>query len=115
MATDIILDDGGQERITLAATAVKTTAADFIMDSPVRHKGKPGLRRALVHDPSDGLTLSYNGDYPGCVKIVDANLRLRIHAQVGTNPVLPKRANVGDVYAVVCISPLSEIGREVGR
>lgn len=113
MATDIILDDGGQERITLAATAVKTTASDFIMDSPVRHTGKPGLRRALVHDPNDGLTLNYNGDYPGGVKIVDANLRLRIHAQVGTNPVLPKRANVGDVYAVVCISPLSEIGQEV--
>jgi len=112
MATDIILDDQGKERITFAATSLKTTATDFIMDSPVRHQGTPGLRRAMVHDANDGLTLNFNGDYPGGVRVIDAQIRLKIYPQFGASPVLPKRGAVGDLIAIVCISARSLVAQE---
>jgi hypothetical protein len=53
----------------LDAAAVETTASDFLLDCPARHKGGPGFRRALVHDFNDGLTINFAGDYPGGVTI----------------------------------------------
>ncbi|QXP53073.1 MULTISPECIES: hypothetical protein [unclassified Cellulophaga] len=38
------------------------------MDNADRRNGS-GHRRALVHDHEDGLTINYNGDYPGGVTI----------------------------------------------
>ncbi len=32
-----------------------------------RKKGASGHRRAMVHDNTDGLTINFNGDYPGGV------------------------------------------------
>ena len=52
---------------------LKTTAADLILDSPARHRPNTRrLRRALVHDQADGLTINFNRDYPGGVTINDA-------------------------------------------
>lgn len=103
MATDIVLDDAGKEWIALEATAIKTTAADLIMDCPLRHKGKPGLRRALVHDQADGLTLNFNRDYPGGLTLNDTRVRLKVHLHIGRQPALPRRAVVGELYAVSCV------------
>ena len=74
MATDLILDHDGGNSIVIDAAALKATASDFLLDSPHRHTGgqinrKAGGRRALVHDFEDGLTVNFDGDYPGGVTI----------------------------------------------
>jgi hypothetical protein len=53
----------------LEASVVQATASDFLLDAPSRHTGRPGFRRALVHDFNDGLTVNFAGDYPGGVTI----------------------------------------------
>lgn len=42
---------------------------DIKLDNPERRTRSSGHRRALVHDHQDGLTINFNGDYPGGVKI----------------------------------------------
>lgn len=106
MATDIILDADGKERITFAAVSLKTTAPDTLIDSPARHKGKPGLRRAPVHNVEDGLTIYFNGDYPGGRTLLDARIRLRINRQIPLAPILPKRAEPGEGRAQDGFPPL---------
>lgn len=70
MPTDVKLDEGPRgDTVLLDGGVVQATAFDFVLDSPFRHKGPPGLRRALVHDFSDGLTINWAGDYPGGVTI----------------------------------------------
>jgi hypothetical protein len=71
MPTDIKLDEGDGNCVLVEANVLKTTAADFILDSPHRRQpGGPPLRRALVHDTADGLTINFNGDYRGGVTVV---------------------------------------------
>jgi hypothetical protein len=70
MATDVKLDAGPRgDTVVLDGGVVQANAFDFVLDSPSRHKGPPGLRRALVHDFNDGLTVNWAGDYPGGVTI----------------------------------------------
>ncbi len=69
MSTDVKLDQDNGFSLVLEANVVKATAADFVLDSPVRHTGRGATRRALVHDFSDGLTVNWDGDYPGGVTI----------------------------------------------
>lgn len=64
-AKDIVLVD--RERMK------KPPADDDKLDK------EPNLRRALVHNPDDGLTINWHGDYPGDVRVdsnftVDPNL-----------------------------------------
>jgi hypothetical protein len=66
MATDIKLDDGQGNQVVLESDILRSTASDFMLDAPSR-RGSGGPRRALVHDGSDGLTINFNGDYPGGV------------------------------------------------
>ena len=62
MATDVLLDaeDGGY--VVIESRVLKTTASDFILDALARRahneRGARGLRRALVHDQGDGLTIN---------------------------------------------------------
>jgi hypothetical protein len=69
MATDVKLDqvDGGF--LVLEGRVVKATAADFMLDSPARRLKPTPFRRALVHNQSDGLTVNFNGDYPGGITL----------------------------------------------
>ncbi|HMG72815.1 MAG TPA: hypothetical protein VK582_04885 [Pyrinomonadaceae bacterium] len=69
MATDVKLDqvDGGF--LVLEGRVVKATAADFMLDSPARRIRPTPFRRALVHNQSDGLTVNFNGDYPGGITL----------------------------------------------
>lgn len=109
MPTDIALDHEGHECIALAASEIRTSASDVIIDCPARHKGKPGPRRALVHDQNDGLTINYNGDYSGGITLNDAQVRLKVHTHVGWKPILPRRGVVGELYAVSLISMEAEL------
>lgn len=98
MATDIIMDDEGGNYLTLSAFFVRARAADFMLDHPQRRRpGAGGYRRALVHDPEDGLTINYANDYPGGIKLNSAKLNLRAMKGAGG---LPKTGNVGDLIFV---------------
>jgi hypothetical protein len=98
MATDIKIDQGGDgDHIVIDANVIEASAFDFVLDSPQRHTGKEGHRRALVHDQSDGLTINYNGDYPAGVSIVAANLNLRLTKQETGEEQLPHDGRVGDM------------------
>jgi hypothetical protein len=70
MATDVKLDAGDGTFVMIEARVLKAACSDLMLDSPQRRKenGKPN-RRALVHDSQDGLTINFNGDYPGGVTI----------------------------------------------
>jgi hypothetical protein len=71
MATDLRLDDIDGNYVVIDSGVLKSTATDFLLDNPSRHTGTHHLRRALVHDQRDGLTINFNSDYPGGVTIND--------------------------------------------
>lgn len=86
MPTDIKLDQGGGNWVVIEGSALKTTAADFMLDSPVRRlPGGSQHRRALVHDATDGLTINFAGDYRGGTS-VHGNLAVSGDIQVGSGP-----------------------------
>ena len=78
--TDLRLDEVDGNYVVIDSRVLKSTASDFVLDSPGRHTGRHGLRRALVHDQRDGLTINYNRDYPGGVTINDV---VAIHSRTG--------------------------------
>jgi hypothetical protein len=58
------------ESIEVQGNALRCTTWDLMLDSPDRRiSPNPLFRRALVHDVGDMLTVNYEGDYPGGVKI----------------------------------------------
>ena len=66
MKSDIKLDG---DWVILEGNWTRVRTWDFMLDAPDRRQTNSGWRRALVHDSTDGLTINYNGDYPGGVKI----------------------------------------------
>ena len=81
MDADIKLDGSV---VRLEGDRVAVTAPDLEVNSPARRTGAghSTLRRALVHDGRDGLTINFGGDYPGGVFIagnVELNAGLRSH------------------------------------
>jgi hypothetical protein len=81
MATDVKLDQGDGSFLVLEGRVVKAAASDFMLDSPERRKGIKPFRRAMVHDQSDGLTINFNGDYPGGVRLVGVTEIIPQHQQ----------------------------------
>jgi hypothetical protein len=69
LTTDVRLDQVDGTFLELEARVVKAIASDFMLDQPSRRKGGGPHRRALVHDQNDGLTINFNGDYPGGVTL----------------------------------------------
>src|SRR6185436_20443835 len=63
------LDQVDGSFLVLEGRVVKATAADFMLDSPARRIKPTPFRRALVHNQSDGLTVNFNGDYPGGITL----------------------------------------------
>jgi hypothetical protein len=57
------------EWVIVEGNWTKLSTVDLMLDSPARRKTSGGLRRALVHDHDDGLTINYGRDYPGGVRI----------------------------------------------
>lgn len=85
--TDILFDES--ETLTVVAPVLKIEGHDVILDSAERRRaGSATFRRALVHDQNDGLTINFNGDYPGGVTIngikalaVSGDIEIRISHQ----------------------------------
>jgi hypothetical protein len=76
MATDIRLDEFDGSWVVVQSRVFKLTAIDFSIDSPERRSpGGGSLRRALVHNAEDGLSVNFAGDYPGGVT-VQSDLRV---------------------------------------
>jgi hypothetical protein len=102
MSSDILLNDGSNEDwVTVQASVLRSHAADLIIDSPPRRSNNRGYRRAFVHNGNDGLTVNFNGDYPGGVTLNDvASLYLRPRHQDGGTPRLPVSAVVGELVMI---------------
>jgi hypothetical protein len=68
MSSDIVLDD---QVVTVQGSVLLCQTSDLVLDNEGRRgpKNRSASRRALVHDQRDGLTLNFNGDYPGGVTI----------------------------------------------
>ena len=88
MPTDVKLDQVNGNYIILEASVIKATSTDVLIDAPTRRQGGGPLRRALVHDQSDGLTINYNGDYPGGVTINGLKAIGLAKAAIGSFPTL---------------------------
>lgn len=70
MPTDVRLDQGDGSFVIVEGRVLKVIGSDLILDSPGRRsETQSANRRALVHDSGDGLTINFNGDYPGGVTI----------------------------------------------
>jgi len=66
--SDIVF--GTLDQIEVLCSNLNVHGTDLTLDSPARRKPNgPRLRRALVHDQSDGLTINFNNDYPGGVSM----------------------------------------------
>jgi hypothetical protein len=86
----------------IEGSVLDAKVSDIILDSPARRGPDGGpFRRALVHDQSDGLTVNFNGDYPGGVRINNVSLNLKVLHQSGGSPVLPKEGSPGDILMIV--------------
>lgn len=60
----------GDVKLTqMSGYQLKLAYADVLLDKPERRRVTTGMRRALVHDFNDGLTLNWSSDYPGGVTI----------------------------------------------
>jgi hypothetical protein len=101
MPTDIKLDAEGGSWVVVEADVLKTTAADLMLDSPQRRQpGGAPLRRALVHDTNDGLTINFNGDYRGGVTVVGSLVvsgSLAVSGDVRTGSI----PSIGDAIAAL--------------
>ena len=62
-----------------------------------------------MHDQSDGLTVNFNGDYPGGVRLNNVSLSLKVLQQSGGSPVLPKDGSPGDIVMIVNTALLEHI------
>jgi hypothetical protein len=99
MRSDIRLDADKDGWVTIDGAVLNVAASDVIVEQKSYRTDKGGeYRRALVHDPSDGLTINFGRDYPGGVTVHDANLNLRQSEQLGTGePSLPLEGVTGDL------------------
>jgi hypothetical protein len=67
----------GNSDVKLVNAQVKVEAWDLCLDGGKdRRKNDTPQRRALVHDFDDGLTLNWDGDYPGGVTINGTTVRV---------------------------------------
>ena len=68
--SDIVFDQPPQQ-INVLCENILIQGHDLLLDSASRRRpgSVTGFRRALVHNQNDGLTINFNGDYPGGVTI----------------------------------------------
>ena len=110
--SDVVLDDD-RNWVRVEGNVLQSQTSDFMLDNPGRRgQGGGRWRRALVHDGGDGLTVNFNGDYPGGVTVVDARVNLHVEEHAGGEPRLPKNATPGDLRLVVTTQSLN--GQPIG-
>lgn len=104
MSTDVLLDQGSDgSRVVVAARVLEIQGSDVLLDSSERRVDPTGIRRALVHDQGDGLTVNFAGDYPGGVRVTDARVQLHVESQQG-EPHLPRAGVLGELL-VISVGP----------
>lgn len=92
------------ENVKVTGDALQCEILELVLDDPRRRQeGARGRRRALVHDTRDGLTVNWNGDYPGGVsvfgpvRVVSRDLELDHPSRRGSDHAdRPRRALVHD-------------------
>lgn len=95
---DIIITDGNE--VIVEAFSLKQEGADFKLDLQSRRRNNTPLRRALVHDFQDGLTINWANDYPGGITLnggadgIDLNGTVSVDRVTGTH----LRMNHHDVH-----------------
>lgn len=102
--------------LTLTGTFVKVTATDVMLDNAERRKAATGNRRALVHDFEDGLTINYDGDYPGGVKIrgnVEMPEGVTTKAATVKGPLVATTLTVKGLPVVTQLGARPEVGVQV--
>jgi len=59
------------DAVVVSGAVLRCEAADLNLDDSERRsdRNRNVPRRAVVHDPKDGLTLNWNGDYPGGITL----------------------------------------------
>jgi hypothetical protein len=82
MTSDIKLDGDG---VIVEGKWTRLEMPDLMLDSPWSRQNQQGLRRALVHDAQDGLSINWNGDYPDGVKI---RSRLQVEDCIRTRDII---------------------------
>jgi hypothetical protein len=82
MTSDIKLDGDG---VIVEGKWTRLEMPDLMLDSPWSRQNQQGLRRALVHDAQDGLSINWNGDYPDGVKI---RSRLQVKDYIRTRGII---------------------------
>lgn len=98
MATDVLLDQGSDgSRVVVEARVLEVRGSDVLLDAQERRVDPTGLRRAIVHDQGDGLTLNFGNDYPGGVTINDARLHVHVEGQ-RDGPHLPRTGEAGELF-----------------
>lgn len=113
MKADVKLGANADDEIHVEARLAKFVTTDVMVDAPERRSSQSGYRRALVHDGGDGLTINFNGDYPGGVTIggrihgpdLDA-AKVNIAVEVQEEAVsLPRAGRPGDLRVIHVPSP----------
>jgi hypothetical protein len=113
--------------IKLLPVQVKMECYDLCLDcmDPARKKTDPaGMRRALVHNFDDGLTINYGGDYPGGVTI-EGGVRVAtatietanigsatIHGEARIRNLLAHQMRMnGPLHALLTVKPNGDISK----
>jgi hypothetical protein len=117
MATDIKLDEFDGSWVVVECDVLKSTAIDFQIDAPDRRSTAGGLRRAIVHNGQDGLTINFEGDYPGGVTVasdlrVAGRLFLSTDARTGALDAIGElRQDVADLKRDILFASSERIDR----
>ena len=78
-------------------SVVKAVSSDFMLDSAERRQGGAPFQRALVHNQNDGLTVNFNGEYPGGVTVVGVTEIIPQRQQGQLPPFVPTRVVRGGI------------------
>lgn len=95
------------DRVAVDGGALLVTGPDIMLDHGPRRRAPGGVRRALVHDFDDGLTLNWSEDYPNGVTIRGLT-RIPTGLQVGVLSGTHLRCNHHDLH-------LDHLGRRSSR
>lgn len=112
MPSDIRLEEN---TVVVEGNWMHARTWDFMLDAPDRRgqRNTEGLRRALVHNRNDGLTINYENDYPGGV-VIESEVWLDGVLQVAFSSDLYIRLFDEDVSEFLHITERNEILKEIG-